>query len=88
MIQQKFPKAFEKSNAPKNQRIFLKDGNAAVRRNTWERKNYELLKIPVRSLNLNIIENLSHFIRKRLRQDAKEQKLTQETLFFFEGRRI
>ena len=90
LIRQEFPKAFEKSNAPKDRRTFLMDGcpkqNAAICRDTWQSKNYELLKIPVRSPDLNIIENLFHLIRIRLREDAKQQNITKETYDEFVAR--
>ena len=89
MIKEEFPKAFRKCDFPES-RTFLMDGcpkqNAAVCKNTWERKKYKLVKIPVRSPDLNIIENLFHLIRKRLRDDAKNQNITQESYDEFVAR--
>lgn len=83
MIKEEFPKVFDKCGVPRRGRkTFLMDGcpkqNAALCRDTWESKGYELVKIPVRSPDLNIIENLFHLIRKKLRDDAKEKNIMQE----------
>ena len=83
LIKEEFPKAFNECGAPKGNRRFLMDGcpkqNAALCRNTWESKNYALVKIPVRSPDLNIIENFFHLVRKRLADDAKRQNITRES---------
>eukprot|EP00794_Sanderia_malayensis_P002081 gene2081-2359_t len=83
LIREEFPKAFDKCGARENNCTFLMDGcpkqNAALCRKTWESKNYRLVKIPVRSPDLNVIENLFHLIRKKLRDDAKDQNITKES---------
>ena len=83
LIKEQFPKAFDNCGEKDGGRTFLMDGcpkqNAALCRDTWESKDYGLVKIPVRSPDLNIIENLFHLIRKQLAEDAKNQNIIQET---------
>ena len=81
-IKTEFPKAFDKCEAKKGDRMFLMDGcpkqNAAPCKKAWQLLKYDIQKIPVRSPDLNVIENFFHLVRRKLRDDAKALNITRE----------
>ena len=82
MIKDNFPELFAKSANP-IRKLFLQDGdpsqNSKLARDTMESLGYSLFSIPARSPDLNPIENTFHLIGKKLRKDAIDLKLEQET---------
>jgi hypothetical protein len=82
MVKDYFPDLFSKSANP-TRMLFLQDGdpsqNSKVARETWESLNYSVFAIPPRSPDLNPIENVFHLIGKKLKKDAIELKIENET---------
>ena len=82
MVRLYFPDLFQGS-ANSVRKIFLQDGdpsqNSKRARDTWEALGYSMFSIPPRSPDLNPIENTFHLIGKKLKKDAIEMNLEQET---------
>ena len=63
--------------------LFLQDGdpskNCHMSREVMENVGCRLFKIPARSPELNLIENVFHLIGKKLKEDAVSRNLTKKT---------
>lgn len=88
-VKEKFKKIFQDSFNP-HSRVFLQDGdprqNSAIARKSMEECGYHCHHIPARSPDLNPIENVFHLVDRKLRQDAIEQEITNETFEQFSAR--
>ena len=52
----------------------------------WDEVGARKFTIPARSPDLNPIENIFHIVKRRLRQDALDQQITQEDFAAFSAR--
>ena len=81
--------AIEQSVAPRA-RMILQDGcprqNSKVSLDAFYKHDIKVLKIPARSPDLNPIENLFHLVKKKLRRQALDQNIEQETFEEFSHR--
>ena len=77
-----FPTCFEESANPQD-KLFLQDGdpsqNSALAMNAVADVGGEMFAIPARSPDLNPIENLFHLCKRRLRNDAIQKQLEEES---------
>ena len=75
--------------SPKAKRILV-DGdpskNSKVVMAVIQQTNRKFFRIPVRSPDLNPIENLVHLARKKLNKDARNRHITAETMEQFADR--
>lgn len=89
MIEKYFKDALEKSNAPGALRV-LQDGcprqNSKAARDAFDKMNIRIFKIPPRSPDLNPIENFFHLAKQKLRQQALDENIQQETFQEFSDR--
>ena len=80
-IREQFPNLFERSANPTG-RMFLQDGcpiqNSRKAKDAIDEVNARLFKIPVRSPDLNPIENIFHNVKRELRDEALRTHLTFE----------
>ena len=53
--------------------------NAKVARLAWEKLGCKMFGIPARSPDLNPIENIFHIMRRKLKEDALEQEINNES---------
>lgn len=81
-IHEHFPSMFDDSPNPRG-KLFLQDGdpsqNSALAREAMDAVGCRLFKIPARSPDLNPIENAFNNIRRLLKRDALDNKITKET---------
>lgn len=81
--------ALENSVAPRARRI-LQDGcprqNSRAALRAFHDQHINVFKIPARSPDLNGIENLFHTVKKRLRQQALDDRIEHETFNEFSNR--
>ena len=72
---------FKKSANPKG-KLFLQDGdpsqNTVKARSVWDEVGTRKFTILARSPYLSPIENIFYIVKRRLRQDAFDQQITQE----------
>ena len=84
-----FASMFKKSANPRG-KLFLQDGdpsqNSVKARSAWDEVGARKFTIPARSPDLNPIENIFHIVKRRLRQDALDQQITQEDFAAFSAR--
>lgn len=82
-VEKMFPQVFDNCGAQVEGSMFLQDGdpkqNSGVAREAWLKLGCEMFAIPARSPDLNPIENIFHLIRKELRKEALDFRITQET---------
>lgn len=82
IVKREFPLAFKKCGSVPLLK-FLQDGcsreNARVAQKAWEECGYEMVKIPARSPDLNLIENLLNLVRTKLKADAIKDNLVKES---------
>lgn len=75
ILQENLPAAFDKIGLPENQIIFQHDGDpkhtAKIVVNWLQNQRFEVLKWPAQSPDMNPIENLWGFIKKRLANYAE-----------------
>ena len=78
-----FNDIFRQANRSQS-RIFIQDGdpsqNSAVAKKTLNKIGAKLFPIPPHSPDLNPIENFFHLIKRKLTKEAKEKKITYETI--------
>ena len=89
VIDEDLAPAVERSIEPRARRI-LQDGcprqNSKTAIDAFDRNKVKVFKIPARSPDLNPIENLFNTIKKRLRQQALDKQIEQETFEEFSAR--
>ena len=89
IIDEHFPNLFDHS-ANAHNRVFLQDDcpsqNSAIARQALGRAKAWVFPIPARSPDCNPIENVFHLVGKKLKRDALQNKITQESLHEFEER--
>ena len=77
-----FPPCFAKSCNP-DARVFLQDGdpsqNSAAARKAFLEVNGTKFSIPLRSPDLNPIENIFNLVKRKLRLEAMEKNITHES---------
>ena len=85
----KFPDLFEKSANPKG-RCFMQDNdlsqNSYIANEAFEQVKAFLFKIPPRSPDLNLMENIFHLASNQIRLDAKKQGIKKENFTQFSHR--
>ena len=88
-IRENFPQMFEHSANPKGKH-FLQDGdpsqNLKNAHSAMDQVGCKLFSIPPRSPDINPIENVFHFVSKKLGEDAKAKEITHESFEAFSKR--
>lgn len=83
IILEHFDGIFRLSNRS-HSRIFIQDGdpsqNSAAARSAFKAIGAKLFSIPPRSPDLNPIENLFHLVKRNLKKQATEKKITYESV--------
>ena len=77
-VHEHFESMFKKCPNPKG-KLLLQDGdpsqNSCKARSAWDKRGVRKFSIPVRSPDLNPIENIFHIAKKKLHQDSLEMKI-------------
>ena len=88
-IEENFEEMFVKSRKP-NTRKFTQDNcpiqNSRVARCAWTRLNAELVKLPSKSPDIHIIENVFNIVREDLRSEVLQKQIERETFAQFKER--
>ena len=88
-IEENFEEMFVKSRKP-NTRKFTQDNcpiqNSRVARCAWKRLNAELVKLPSKSPDIHIIENVFNIVREDLRSEVLQKQIERETFAQFKER--
>ena len=75
-----------------DRRLWMQDGdpsqNSALAKAAIERVNSTVIKLPPRSADLHVIENVFAIINRQLRKQAKDRKIRCETFEEFKARVI
>ena len=83
IINNHFEDIFVKSHKRYQSKMFLQDGdpsqNSAAAKKALEKIKAEVFSIPPRSPDLNPVENLFHTVKRNLRLEALENKITSDT---------
>ena len=81
-VREQFPTLFERSSNPKG-KLFLQDGDPSQNSRKAQEAMYQIgakkFSIPARSPDLNPIENVFHNIKSKMRDDAFNKGITNET---------
>ena len=89
MVRRVFPELFKRSANPKG-KLFLQDGcptqNSRKSLKAIDKVGGRLFHIPPRSPDLNPIENVFNCLKAQLRQDALDNRITQENFETFSER--
>ena len=73
-------------------RLWMQDGdpcqNSALEKAAIERVNSTVIKLPPRSADLHVIENVFAIVNRHLRKQARDRKIRRETFEEFKARVI
>ena len=88
-VDQHFHRLFELAGKG-NSRLWMQDGepsqNSALAKAATARVNSTVIKLPPRSPDLHVIENVFAIVNSQLRKQARDRKIRRETFEEFKGR--